>query len=110
MSRIVESIDRTFAVFAEAAGIWLISWGIRRRGQFDYQLDRFTQAIRWTIVTLSFFAVGQLPGGDVLVPRLICLFLGLIFLCWPNSAYHFVRLFGHRLAKNTEKIDSNDIY
>jgi hypothetical protein len=83
---------RTCAVFAKSFAVWFPCWAIRRRGEFDEKLDGTMQAIRWTIVVVCFAWIGQLRPEDVYL-RLVLLAVGLPFFCWPNCAYHLVKLF-----------------
>ena len=85
-------VVNTLAVFTKAFAAWLPCWAIRRKGEFDEKLDGTMQAARWTIVVICFAWIGQLRPEDTTI-RLVLLGVGLPFFCWPNCAYHLVRLF-----------------
>ena len=70
----------------KAAGLWLIFWSIRRRGEFDEKLDSYAQGLRWSLVLGSFALLTQFPRFGY--PRATLLLIGLAFLCWPNFAFH----------------------
>jgi hypothetical protein len=76
--------------------IWLAVWAIRRKGEFDYELDKPARLIRWSMVGIGFGLIPRVPNqwahaGDV---RISLGVLAMAFLCWPNFAYRLRRLFG----------------
>jgi|SRR5271155_2747136 len=81
-------------VTAAICNVWLAVWAIRRKGELDYDLDPTAKRIRWTVVaiflgtpTLRPALFGPRPGV-----RLCIALVGLLFLVWPNFAYHLARL------------------
>jgi hypothetical protein len=76
---------------AAILNIWLAAWAIRRKGEFDYQLDQTAKAVRWILVAVCLglpFRIGQLLNPTMRV----CLGIaGIAFLVWPNLAYHMTR-------------------
>lgn len=95
-------VGSTLNVGLQAFGLWLSSWAIRKRGEFDRELDRPAKIVRWGIVILSFAIVGQLPGPGHATTRIVALGLGLALLCWPNFAYHLT-LQGRRNLAGSNK-------
>jgi hypothetical protein len=96
-------------VYVKSWGIWLVVWAIRRKGEFDIELDSTAKTIRWIVVFVSFAIVGQLPGpGGQWALRLLFLNLGLAFLCWPNCAYRVLRIFGRGDVR--EDVDYHDYH
>lgn len=80
---------------AGVLNIWFVVWAIRRKGEFDYELDKTARLIRWSVVFVGFGLVPSVPvewqyAGYV---RLSLGVVGMLFLCWPNFAYHLRRLF-----------------
>ena len=71
------------------AGIWLSIWAIRRKAEADYALDWFSRALRWSVVLIGFVLGYVAPVRYLRVGSGV---LGLIFLCWPNCAYHLANL------------------
>jgi hypothetical protein len=82
--------------------IWFAVWAFRKRYEVDETLDRTAQAVRWILVAALWALVGALPGPRWAVTRVILGFAGLAFLCWPNLAFHVVRLF--RAARQHDDI------
>ncbi len=80
-------------LFERSVGIWFASWALRYRLGWDYKLSTVAVATRWTIVLLGYLLGVSLPTPP---SRLICGFVGLGFLCWPNLAYHLTNLFVER--------------
>jgi hypothetical protein len=81
---------------AAVLSIWFVVWAIRRQGEFDYELDKTAQLIRWSVVFIGFGLIPRVPdewqyAGYL---RLTLGFIAMLFLCWPNFAYHVRRLFG----------------
>ncbi|HEY1525861.1 MAG TPA: hypothetical protein VGH51_06445 [Candidatus Angelobacter sp.] len=92
-------VENTLAVFVKLFALWFPCWAIRRAGEFDEKLDGTMRAVRWTIVIICFAWIGQLRPEDIST-RLVLSAIGLPFFCWPNCAYHLVRLF--RPAKHED--------
>src|SRR6266478_1470776 len=90
-----EFLAGSFGVLAKTVGIWFTFWVIRRGGEFDYDLDRTAQVVRWFIVMTAFGLAAAFPRGTSTLPRIVGLVVGLSFLCWPNFAYYFTRLLRH---------------
>jgi hypothetical protein len=77
------------AAYMVTAGlsVWLPCWGLRRKYELDYKLDRFAQYARCSILALCLIVIDfQIvpPGNWAAVIGVI--FLG--FLAWPNFTYH----------------------
>ena len=72
------------------ACIWLSLWAIRRKADADYALDSLSSAVRWTVVVVGFIFGYVAPLKPV---RVIAGVVGLVFLCWPNCAYHLTGFF-----------------
>jgi heme A synthase len=88
-----EIMSRAWSVAAKAIGIWFIFWAIRKKGEFDRELDITDQTVRWLLVSVSLGIVTFLIGTDSTVPRITALIVGLAFLCWPNLAYYLGSVF-----------------
>jgi len=69
--------------------IWLSVWAIRRKAEVDYPLDARALGIRWSVVVTG-LTIGRMASNGYV--RLIGFSLGLLFLCWPNCAYHLTKL------------------
>jgi hypothetical protein len=91
IEKLQATISGSLAVAAKSFGIWFVSWAIRRKGEFDYKLDRTARLTRWSIVAISFAVVTRFPSLSL--PRALSLTVGLAFLVWPNFAYHLTNLF-----------------
>jgi hypothetical protein len=72
-------------------GIWFSVWLIRRKGEFDKPLDKLGRKIRWTGVIVGLLVADV--ADTIAYPRVIGLLTCLVFLCWPNTAYHVARIF-----------------
>ena len=79
-------------VLQRSVGLWLSVWAIRYTAGIDYKLSAQAKAVRW-IVVLTTFAATALPGASLGWVRVSFYLTGLVFLCWPNFAYHLNRLF-----------------
>jgi hypothetical protein len=84
-------IGRTSAAICN---IWFVVWAIRHKGELDYELDRTAKWIRWIVVAIFL-------GTPIFRPELfgarpplrVCVgMVGLLFLVWPNFAYHLTRI------------------
>ena len=73
--------------------IWMSVWAIRRKAEVDYPLDTAGRVLRWAIVGVG-FAISRIPGSPSTFGyvRLTGLVVGMVFLCWPNCAYHLRNL------------------
>lgn len=91
LDKLDATLSGALAIAGKSFGIWFVAWAIRRKGEFDYRLDRITQLLRWVIVAVSFAVVTNFPKPSV--PRAIALTVGLAFLAWPNFAYHLRNFF-----------------
>jgi hypothetical protein len=86
----VENILGFYGAFsAKITCIWLSVWAIRKKGDVDYPLDSLGHVIRWSVVVIGFI-LARAPGPKYF--RLSSLLVGMVFLCWPNCAYHLARL------------------
>ena len=70
--------------------VYLSVWAIRQKGEIDYKLDRLQRAVRYSIVFFG-FVLGYLAPNSYF--RVAFGSLAILFLCWPNFAYHLVNLF-----------------
>jgi len=86
------------ALSAKIVCIWLSIWAIRRRSDADYALGASSRGVRWIVVVLGFTVAYFAPLKSI---RLISFFTALIFLCWPNCAYHAARLLKLQNADQT---------
>jgi hypothetical protein len=77
-----------------AVGVWFMAWPYRKRYGLDYEFDRPTKIVRWSIV-LACFGLALLPGPSFKVARIVSGGVLLGFVAWPNFAYHSTRLFKH---------------
>src|SRR6266496_2436836 len=86
---------------------WLAFWAIRRRGEFDYELDLMGKIVRWAIVVLALFLV-QIPGPKLATFRVIVGCVGMAFLVWPNFAYHLTnilkQIFGRKINDDPKEL------
>jgi len=87
------AVSQAGYLLERSAGIWFASWALRHRAGWDYKLSGAAVATRWAMVLVSFLLAVSLPTPPT---RLISLFIGLAFLCWPNFAYHLTNLFVKR--------------
>jgi len=82
-------------------------WAIRRRGEFDYELDLMGKIVRWAIVVLALFLV-QIPGPKLATFRVIVGCVGMAFLVWPNFAYHLTnilkQIFGRKINDDPKEL------
>ncbi len=76
----------------KSIGLWITFWAIRHKAGVDYKLSGRMQALRWAM-TIGFFALTSLPGAALGWARISAFLIGLTFLCRPNFAYYFGRLF-----------------
>jgi len=93
-------------IAASVACIWFSVWAFRRRYEVDETLDRPMQVVRWVTVFAAWGLI-QIPGPRWGMVRVIAGFVGLGFLCWPNFAFHTVRLF-RGLDSRHGAIDNQD--
>ncbi len=80
-------------ITAAICNIWFVVWAIRSKGELDYDLDPTAKRIRWIVVAIFLgtpFFRPQLFGPRPAV-RLCVALVGLLFLVWPNFAYHLTR-------------------
>ena len=81
-------------ITAAICNIWFVVWAVRSKGELDYDLDPTAKRIRWIIVAIFLGTPifrPQLFGPRPAV-RLCVALVGLLFLVWPNFAYHLTRL------------------
>jgi hypothetical protein len=62
----------------------------RARYDVDYSLDWFAQLVRWGIAAIGFL-ITRAPGANLRFIRLGGLCICLLFVCWPNCAYHLTK-------------------
>jgi hypothetical protein len=81
-------------ISAAICNIWFLVWALRRQGELDYELDSTAKRIRWTVVAIFLGTPILRPELFNSLPslRLWVALVGLLFLVWPNFAYHLTRL------------------
>jgi hypothetical protein len=102
---IAVGLSRAGGTLTAIANIWFCVWAIRHKGQLDYELDPTAKWIRWIVVAMFL-------GTPIFRPELfgarptlrVCIgMVGLLFLVWPNFAYHSTRcLRAMRLIRKSE--------
>jgi hypothetical protein len=102
---IAVGLSRAGGTLTAIANIWLCVWAIRHKGQLDYELAPTAKWIRWIVVAMFL-------GTPIFRPELfgarptlrVCIgMVGLLFLVWPNFAYHSTRcLRAMRLIRKSE--------
>jgi hypothetical protein len=75
-----------------ALGVWFAAWAVRRKFKLDHPLDMGMQMFRWVTIALT-FGLALVQGPNAKWIRLSGGFTALALLCWPNFAYHIVRLY-----------------
>ena len=85
---------RAGGTLAAICNIWFVVWAIRHKGELDYDLDPAAKWIRWIVVAIFLGTPIFRPElfGARATLRLCVGMVGLLFLAWPNSAYHMTRL------------------
>lgn len=73
------------------AGIWFISWAVRRRAEANIKLTALEHGVRWGVVLLC-LPLALLHGPQFLFVRLAAEVIGVWFLVWPNVSHHLVRI------------------
>jgi len=84
----MEHLTRIVFIFEKSIPIWLSVWAIRYRAALDYKLGVQAKALRWAVVFGGYASAAELPWSGA---RLVCGFVAITFLCWPNFAYHLAR-------------------
>lgn len=72
--------------------ISVLAWGLRRKGDMDYELDAPARSLRWFMVGIGWAVLligvrldcGPCPWSGFIVAT--------AFLAWPNFAYHMTRV------------------
>jgi len=89
--------------------VWAGVWAIRHRGELDHELDIVAKVIRWLIAILGLTVWPLFDSSNIR----ICIGLtGMLFLVWPNTAYHVTRLLRslHILPKvKTEEVETRTL-
>jgi hypothetical protein len=70
-------------------GVWLAVWAIRYRGELDYELDSTARFIRWFVAICGLTLWLKIDSQAL---RITVVLTGMLFLVWPNTAYHLTRL------------------
>lgn len=70
-------------------GVWLAVWAIRRQGELDWELDSTAKLIRWLIAICGLTLWPKINPAGL---RISFGLTGMLFLVWPNTAYHLTRL------------------
>jgi hypothetical protein len=91
MPALSELFNASLVLVAKASGIWFVVWAIRKKGEFDYELDWTACIVRWLVVFVAFALTAEFTKSGPTIARILVLVIGLAFLCWPNFAYHLVR-------------------
>jgi hypothetical protein len=90
---IAVGLSRAGGTLTAIANIWFCVWAIRHKGELDYDLDTMAKWIRWTVVAI--FLGTPIFRPELFGPRPtlhVCSgMVGLLFLVWPNFAYHLTR-------------------
>ena len=73
-------------------GIWFVCWGLRRNYDLDESLTDIQKVLRWVFVG-CFYAMSHLLVGRIEPLRIICVFLMLGFVCWPNLTWRITKPF-----------------
>lgn len=74
--------------------LWVLAWGIRRRGELDHSLDANAKWIRWSVVVLGVLVgFGLGPTLNSVWVAATGWLIATAFLAWPNFAYYLARLF-----------------
>jgi len=89
--RIQALLSHVSFLVQKSLGIWLAIWAIRYKADWDYKLSGTAKAVRWGVVAMGYVLAAALPGPGFV--RLVPGITGLLFLCWPNLAYHLTNLF-----------------
>jgi hypothetical protein len=81
-------------ITAAICNVWLAVCAIRKKGELDYDLDPTAKRIRWIVVAVFLGTPILRPAlfGPRPAVRLCVALVGLVFLVWPNFAYHLTRL------------------
>ncbi len=99
---VIASFFSFYASFsAKIACIWLSVWAIRHKAEVDYPLDNPSRLVRWALVVAGFTAGYYLPGARLAHARVVCGFVALGFLCWPNFAYHLTNFFRKKVPQDS---------
>jgi len=96
-----QMLEHASFVFEGSIGIWLSIWVIRYKAEIDEKLDAPAKAVRWGIV-IAGFLVAAIPGSRFGWVRVLGYVIGLLFLCWPNFAYHIRRVFASETNAESE--------
>jgi hypothetical protein len=101
----VAELSPVAEITAAVCNIWFVVWAIRSRGELDYELDPTAKRIRWVIVAI--FLGTPIFRPELLGPRptlRVCIWtVGLLFLVWPNFAYHLTRFLpALKVIRNSE--------
>jgi hypothetical protein len=94
----VSDLGGVWSFAAGAACIYFAAWRFRQKYEIDYPLDGLGRIVRWVMVVIG-FAVVNIPGAKTGLIRLCGFNVGLLFLCWPNCAYHLRNLFSGGVDK-----------
>jgi hypothetical protein len=81
-------------ITAAICNIWFVVWAIRSKGELDYHLDPTAKRIRWIVAAIFLGTPIFRPElfGPRPAVRLCVALVGLLFLVWPNFAYHLTSL------------------
>ncbi len=72
---------------AQIVCIWLTFWAIRKHIDVDIPLSGHARIVRWAMVLFG-FSLGDSTSSHIRVGGFL---LALLFLCWPNVAYHLAK-------------------
>jgi hypothetical protein len=74
--------------------LWMLLWGIRWKGELDYELDDTAKHIRWLRVLVGWatLMMSTVPRISFAWGILLGWIWATAFLAWPNFAYHLTRV------------------
>jgi len=75
--------------WACVAGIWITIWALRKQGELDHELDFTAKFIRWFVAVCG---LTLWPWIDSTRLRILVGVIAMLFLVWPNTAFHLTRL------------------
>jgi hypothetical protein len=100
----VSNLQYLEGMASRAITIWFAFWAIRKKYELDYPLDRTGHIVRWSCIGIGFLLL-LLRQPQFKAVRVVGALLYLTFLCWPNFAYHLVRLFKKRADPENANTD-----
>jgi len=83
----IDTINYVRVIAINAACMWFVAWGIRRKYELDYKLDKRAWIIRISIIALGVICL-CFRSASFKYERLFFGVAADVFLLWPNFAYH----------------------